>query len=127
MTNHRECPGSGFPDCFGVTLSWRHSLCSNCLERFGGERKEWPDWLHTRASGIQNEINRDRRHDELEYFDEYPDEGAFSSPSMRSPALSTRGVYNFLSASDDDPADRGTIGGQHYDAGMGWGPYSDYD
>ena len=118
MVSHRQCPGDGLSSCFGVTLSWRHTLCSNCLEQFGNTRGEWPDWLYIRAAGIQDETNQDRRHDELEYFDEYPD---------ASTHLGERGHFILVSASDDDPMDSGTIGGQHYDASMGWGSYSDVD
>jgi len=118
MASRRQCPGTGFSSCFGVTLSWRHTLCSNCLEQFGDDRREWPDWLYIRSASIQSEIDYDRGHDELEYFDEYPD---------ASTHLGERGYFILASASDDDPIDSGTIDGQYYDASMGWGPYSDYD
>ena len=118
MVARRLCPGAGLSSCFGVTLSWRHALCSSCLERFGSDREEWPTWLYDRATSIQNEINRERRRDELEYFDEYPDK--FTT-------LGERGFFIGDSASNDDPADSGVIDGQYYDASMGWGSYSDVD
>ena len=118
MVSRRQCPGAGLSSCFGATLSWSHALCSNCLEQFGGSRGDWPDWLYIRSASIQGELDSARRHDELEYFDEYPDAAT---------PMGERGYFILASASDDDPMDSGTIDGQHYDASMGWGPYSDVE
>ena len=78
-----------------VPHNW--SLCKGCLEIYGTDRDAWPAWLSFSVSDIKREWNRDRRHDEVAYNDEY------------------------------DYVGSAVIKGQHYSSSMGWGAYSDVD
>ena len=78
-----------------IPNSW--SICKECLEIYGADRDAWPSWLSFAVADGQREINRNRRHDEVAYNDEY------------------------------DYAGSVVVKGQHYSPGMGWGSYSDVD
>ena len=78
-----------------VPNNW--SLCKGCLGIYGADPDSWPAWLVFGVSDIKREWNRDRRHDEFAYNDEY------------------------------DYAGSAVVKGQHYSSGMGWGSYSDVE
>lgn len=50
----------------GVGISPRRRLCKECLDIYGSDSDEWPEWLRWQISDIQREIDHDRRHDEVE-------------------------------------------------------------
>lgn len=54
----------------GKTIKSRRSLCAECLEIYGANIGEWPEWLRWLVADIQREWDTDRNHDELEYRDE---------------------------------------------------------
>ena len=56
----------------GRAIPFKRQLCGECLEIYGDDLKEWPEWLRWQVSDIQREIDYERRHDELTIFnDEY--------------------------------------------------------
>ena len=81
----------------GEQTPYNWSLCKECLAIYGVDRNAWPAWLSFSVSDIKREWNRDRRHDEVAYNDEYDYVGAT------------------------------VVKGQYYSSSMGWGSYSDVD
>ena len=54
----------------GRYIGWKQSLCKTCLSKYGRKSIAWPDWLDRWVSSMQKEIDHDRRHDDLELYDE---------------------------------------------------------
>ena len=52
-----------------IKADW--TLCPTCLKYYGNDRSTWPEWLRDWSQSVNNEINQDRRHLDLELFDEY--------------------------------------------------------
>ena len=65
-----------------IPMDW--TLCPECLEVYGDDVEEWPEWLRWLTADIQRELDWDRNHDELPLPDDdtmwLPDDGAFSLP-----------------------------------------------
>ena len=69
-----------------IPFAW--SLCSGCLEVYGGARSEWPKWLLFHVNDLNREMMANRRHDELTYNDEW------NYASMRVPPDDGWGPYS---------------------------------
>lgn len=54
----------------GEEIPWRWSLCPDCLEQYGGDRKAWPKWLLFAVRDEQRTIDYARNHDEIRFVDE---------------------------------------------------------
>jgi len=49
----------------GRAIPFKRQLCGECLEIYGDDLKEWPEWLRWQVSDIQREIDYERRHDDF--------------------------------------------------------------
>jgi hypothetical protein len=54
----------------GKLISLNRQLCGECLEVYGTNQSEWPEWLRWQVNDIQRDINYERRHDEFWLDDE---------------------------------------------------------
>lgn len=52
----------------GKSISLRRQLCGECLEIYGNDKNEWPEWLRWMVNDTQRIIDTERRHDELTIF-----------------------------------------------------------
>lgn len=66
----------------GKTLSMNRQLCGDCLEVYGVDPEEWPEWLRWQINDIQRDINYERRHDEF-WLDDEDELQADFSESLR--------------------------------------------
>lgn len=54
----------------GKKINFRLDLCKECLDLYGTDKKEWPEWLVYMVSDIKRETDYENKHqDDLE-FDE---------------------------------------------------------
>jgi hypothetical protein len=54
----------------GKSIFLRRQLCGECLEIYGDDPDDWPEWLCWSLSDIQKDIDWERRHDEYWLDDE---------------------------------------------------------
>lgn len=64
----------------GKPISMKRQLCADCLEIYGDEPEEWPEWLRWQVNDIQRDINYERRHDEFWLDDEDELQVDFAEP-----------------------------------------------
>src|SRR3990172_3937017 len=65
MANQRECP------C-GRLITGKRELCRECVDVYGDERDEWPEWLRFLVNDLQRELKSELRGymvDHPPYFD----------------------------------------------------------
>lgn len=55
----------------GKGIDSRFVFCKDCLEKYGRDRKEYPEWLLDWIRSMDREYKAESRHYELEYFEEY--------------------------------------------------------
>lgn len=53
----------------GANIPINRSICGDCSKQYGSNSKLWPDWLKFLSQDNQKEVDRERRHDELELFE----------------------------------------------------------
>lgn len=67
---HRGANAARYCIC-GKALPIKWRLCPDCFKVYGHKAKQWPEWLRDWSQSVNNEINQERRHLDLELFDEY--------------------------------------------------------
>lgn len=63
--------------CCGLARGVKGDLCTDCLAEYGKDRTKWPEWLLFLVHDVRRETAYERRHHELEVFDDvdrYPSE-----------------------------------------------------
>lgn len=64
----------------GKAISIRRQLCGECLEIYGNQPCDWPEWLKWQIGDIQREVDCERRHDEFWLDDEDELQPDFAEP-----------------------------------------------
>lgn len=54
----------------GCAIQYKRDLCFDCVKLYGTDKSQWPEWVAFLVKDNQDEWNRERYHDELEYYDE---------------------------------------------------------
>lgn len=56
----------------GKIITINSSLCNDCLKVHGTDRNQWPEWVRFLVAEEQKELDRERRHRELQLDEEHP-------------------------------------------------------
>ena len=57
--------------CGKKSLATRRDLCAGCLDKYGADKKLWPDWVKFAVKDTQDEYNYARNHDDFEAWDNF--------------------------------------------------------